>query len=409
MSIAQSNENRFVDGQTYMNVYFLKIDASGHSNIVARNASDIVDRVFDYLESTVFSTVEETKKLYNCQYAHFWGWEGDGGLCVIFDDNESVALRTAIESATNILDFKLESLQRAVARLNARGELRLRLAIHRGTFTYKGYERHGSIHSKDLNFVSHLEGVTPSNSLTISREVYQRCPEELSTSFKELPFQFKEMDVFVYSKRLLSEIAYEWLNRISIAGSVSINLLTRRYSETDKSKIIRYTQNEVIDLGTALRTCSQYLVSTARPAIYRSTVEGLLDKGVNYVCLALNPDAPVAKAYADARQEPDLVSKIHESISKMETFASQVASKKGSFELYLYMSLPHFAAILTDRKQQGLLLYAPYLPNLGEQLTIQRADSPHLVISGLILPTFYAQVDRYVDALLDDPETKRII
>lgn len=307
------------------------------------------------------------------------------------------------------MDFKLEPLQLAVTRLKARGELRLRLALHRGTFTYKGYERHGSIHSKDLNFVSHLEEATPSNSLTISRDVYQRCPAELATVFKELPFQFEEMDVLVYSRRPVSEIAYEWLTRVPITESVSVNLLPMRYSETDKSKIIRYAQNEVIDLGTALSTCSQYLVSTTRPAPYRSTVEGLLDRGVNYVCLALNPDAPVAKAYADARQEPDLVSKIHESVLKMETFASQVADKKGSFELYLYMSLPHFAAILTDRKQKGLLLYAPYLPNLGEQLTIQRADSPHFVVSGLILPTFYAQIDTYVDALLDDPKTKRVI
>ena len=52
-----------VDGQTYTDVYFLKVDASGHSTIVASNPSDIVSRFFDHFESSVFAAVDDTKKL----------------------------------------------------------------------------------------------------------------------------------------------------------------------------------------------------------------------------------------------------------------------------------------------------------------------------------------------------------
>ncbi len=398
-----------VDGQTYTDVYFLKVDVSGHSTIVAGNPSDIVNRFFDHFESSVFAAVDDTKKLHDCGYAEFWGWEGDGGLCVIYDRSESVALQTAVESAVNLLDYKLQPLQDALRRLGARGELHMRIALHRGSFTYKGYGRHGSIHSKDLNFVAHLEQVAPRDTLVISRDVHQRCPTDLAGRFSALPFRFENYEVFAYSICSDSEAAFEWAARVPIAESVPVNLLPRRYSEQDKASIVQYAQSEVVDLGTALSTCSQYLVSTARPAPYRAAVKSLLERGVRYLCLALDPDTDIAETYASERGEAGLRTKIRASIRRMEKFAAAVSATRGSFELHLYSSLPHFAGIVVDRNDGGLLLYTPYLPNIGERFMIERADSPHLVMSARSVPTLFSQVDSYIDALLDDPGTRRVI
>ena len=186
------------------------------------------------------------------------------------------------------------------------------------------------------------------------------------------------------------------------------HILKNRYEGLSATE--EYAQHEVVDLGTALRTCSQYLMSTARPAFYRAAVESLLKRGVRYVCFALDPDAEVSETYASLRGESGLAARTQDSIRKIEEFARTVAGSVGSFELYLYSSLPHFAGIAMDRKMSsGLLLYAPYLPNLGERFSIERADSPHVVVTAHTVPTLFGQVDSYIDALFGNPQTRRVI
>jgi class 3 adenylate cyclase len=399
----------FSKGRTYTDVYFLRIDASGHSSIVSSNPSDIVDKFFDHFESTVVDAVEQTRRLTGCSYAEFWGWQGDGGLCVLYDRNESVSQRTALQCAMDILDFRLQALQTALTRLSAKGEFHIRVAVHRGTFTYKGHGSLGSIHSKDLNFVAHLETVAPKDSLVISKEVCDRCPPDLAGKFWLLPFPFEGKEVALYSRRNRRDVGLEWIGCVPIAESVQINMLPRRYSETDKARIVQFAESEVVDLGTALSTCSQYLVSTARPAPYRDIVRSLTERGTKYICLVLHPDSDVAKDYAEARGELDLIDRIHTSITKMKQFADSLGTSKGYFELYLYRSLPHFAGIFVDRKAEGLLLFAPYLPHLGKILPIERADSLHLVVLPAVSPELFEQTDKYVDALLGDSQTEKII
>lgn len=397
----------FEAGRSYIGVYFLEIDAAGHSSIVTSNTNDVVDKVFDTLERIIFSTVEGKRQTHNCGYAEFWGWQGDGGLCVVYDENESLALKTVIASALDILDFKLTEHQSTLKELEVKGDLHLRLAIHRGSFTYKGYDRHGSIHSSDLNFVAHLESATPKNCLTITEDVYQRCPSSISEQFKPLDFPFEGSNIYLYTKESNIRVMYDWIVNTQISESESVNMLPRRYSEEDKAHIIRHATTEVVDLGTALRTCSYYLGSGHRPAFYHPTVIDLLEQGVNYICFALNPDSEPAKYYASVRRE-DLKKDVQTSIEKMARFSEEVKGKSGRFALYLYSTLPYFAAITIDRKKDGLLIYAPYMPSLKD-LTVERADSPHLVITKTTYPILFHQVDSFIDVLMRDPDTIRVL
>jgi len=397
----------FEPGRDYQGVYFLKIDAAGHSNVVARNTSDVVERFFEAFESSVRAEVDEARKLNGCTYSQFWGWAGDGGLCVLYDSHEeSRALKTAIEAACNILSRKLFPLQEILKKLNANGTFRIRAAVHKGTMRYTDFDRQGSIHSQDLNFVAHLEVNTPHDTVTISRDIFEQCPIEIQKSFYELPFKFESRRVFGFSKRPPHEVKMDWVTKISIANSKQINFLTRRYSENEKSGIISAANVEVVDLGTALSTCSDYLTSGRRPRFYYNSVVSLLEKGVRYVCLGINPDSIVAKQYSEQRNEPDLLEKASRSIDKFREFASNV--KSPLFEVWLYSSLPHFASILIDRKQDGILIYAPYLPNLGPKV-VGRADTPHMLLRNSSVEPFSKQVDAYVDHLLADPATKRLV
>ncbi len=134
-------DSAFVENRDYLNVYFIKVDASGHSEIVRTNPQDRVDQLFDEVEQCVYDAVREAKRRYRCAYAVFWGWQGDGGLCVIYDDEERTAQRTALGSAIAIVDQKLSSLRSHLHELGVQGMLHVRIAIHKGSFRYKGLDR----------------------------------------------------------------------------------------------------------------------------------------------------------------------------------------------------------------------------------------------------------------------------
>ena len=115
----------FNEGAGLINVYFMKVDASGHSAIVRQNPHDKANTLFDLVEDSIYGMVQAKKKLYGCAYADFWGWQGDGGLCVIYDTHESKANTTALESAISIIEYGLPSLQADLAKQQIQGSLHL--------------------------------------------------------------------------------------------------------------------------------------------------------------------------------------------------------------------------------------------------------------------------------------------
>src|SRR6266545_6014113 len=127
----------FVAGRDYTNVYFMSVDAKGHSSIVARNDADKVDHAFDGFEELVYRAVDEAKAESRCAYTEFWGWAGDGGLCIFYDDSESRSRTTALNAAEVILS-ELPHFNKQLIRAAINGELAVRISIHKGSFKYKG-------------------------------------------------------------------------------------------------------------------------------------------------------------------------------------------------------------------------------------------------------------------------------
>jgi class 3 adenylate cyclase len=398
----------FAPGKTYANVYFLKIDASGHSRIVRSNAADLADKLFDLVESAVYESVDAERRTFDCAYAEFWGWQGDGGLCVVYDPNESTAAITALGAALNILDHKLGDLRTRLAKLNIKGELHLRIAIHKGYFTYKGTQRRGSIHSKDLNFVAHLEQVAPKDSVTVSEPVFRCCPPEVTKKFRRLDFPFEQELVYFHTSDDSNAPYFEWINNVGAAETFSTNVFCHRPSELDKSLLIKRARNEILDLGTALSTSSQYLVTTRRPTYYRTEVLRLLEDGVSYVCVVLDPNSEMATIYGDLRGE-DLKRKIEESLKRLEHFASEARGCKGKFKIFLYSVMPYFATVAVDRDGKGVFIFSPYMPN-ARGFSLSRADAMHLLLtydqSADLYGQLQASVERYY---LGDEKTKQIL
>jgi hypothetical protein len=400
-----TSDNIFREGDGLINVYFMKVDASGHSSVIRENPHDKSDILFDLIEDTIYDLVKSKRKLYSCLYADFWGWQGDGGLCVFYDPRESVANAAALDSAIHLIDRTLPSLREDLDKLQVKGSLDLRVALHKGAFRYKA--RHGSLHSRELNFVAHLESVTPRNSVTISSAVFQASPPQIKSKFQKLDFPFEDETVHCYSQTDLSNLAFQWIGRVPISGSVPVNMFTQRPTQFDKAMMIRHATEEVVVLGTALRTCSGYLTTKEKPGLYRQAVLTLLDSGVNYTSLLLNPDTETARIYQSTRHE-DIVAKINESLRRLRSFAAEVQGKPGRFSVYAYESLPRVACIGVDRERPGLLLVSPYIPT-SQDFPIDRADTLHYVLTYNQDAGLYAQINGWVTYCRTDRRTIQLI
>jgi hypothetical protein len=237
--------------------------------------------------------------------------------------------------------------------------------------------------------------VSPPDALTISGDVFDTCPDDIAKEFVKLPFPYEGKDVYQYRPASGAESTFGWIGNIGIQQSVKLNVVEQRPSEQNKAALISIARREVIDLGTALNTCSQYLVSTARPNHYHKSVISLLDRGVDYTCLILDPKSTMAKVYGKARGE-NLREKIEKSVNRLREFSATARGKRGKFRVFSYDRLPYFASIAIDRKMNGFLLLSSYLPHTRE-LAIGRADTPHFLLPEVASPTLFQLMDSCID------------
>lgn len=405
MTRKKSAEQGFIDGAAYINAYFLKVDASGHSSVVSNNPHDKADLFFDLVEDAITDVIRAKKRLYGCANAEFWGWQGDGGLCVFHDDMESAAGSASVDVALQLIDRTLPALQDDLVKLGILGSLGIRVAVHKGSFKYK--EKNGSIHSSDLNFVCHLEARTPVNTVSLTDEVYRAVSDDVRQRFLLADFNFQGKRVYFYSSESHQKTSQQWAGKVPISGSVMVNMFTERPTQYDKAMLIKNASQEVFTLGTALSTCSQYLVSKEKPGYYKEVVKELLSKGVNYYSYVLDPESEFANIYSSFTGE-DIQTNVYETLARMQKFADDVGRLPGEFQVFSYNDLPRLACIAADRNAEGLLIVTPYTPNT-EEFKRDRADTLHYLLTKQQDLGLYKQVNEWMTHCETSTRTKRLI
>lgn len=208
----------FEEDRDYKDVYFMIVDTKEHSKIVQYNDSDKVDMAFDEFENVVFGSVHKKAEQKRCAIAESWGWQGDGGLFIFFDQKESFARETAISSAKEILE-QISGLNDNLRRSEVSGEIHVRIALHKGSLRYK--QARGSIHSRELNLTSHVEKVVPSDTFAISKEIYD-ISGRLQKEFVETEGTFENMKFYLCSKRPHGDILDEWKWNLTTFGEKRI-------------------------------------------------------------------------------------------------------------------------------------------------------------------------------------------
>jgi class 3 adenylate cyclase len=372
---------RFETGRAYKNSYFLFIDAAGYSTVVASNPLDRVSQAFDLLVERATNRVERIAGTHRCERAELWAWRGDGGFFVIHDDNESVARDVALETGKSLIRLDLRHLQDEFRQIGVLGELHVRAAIHRGLFHYLGGNHTRSFHSADVNLAAHLEEAAPRDSLAVSEDVYRVAgPHAADFEFAGV---HEGRNVYLMSPPGgLASAKRAWVVRHGPAGWAPVHAFHERPSQQAKAQLINLAAHHLVDLGTALNTCSNYLLTTERPAPYRAAVLDLLRRGGSYHCIVLDPKSAAAEELSAQRQE-DFPAKIARSLDRFAHFKEQYGEQAENFHVYQTGAYPGFHALAADpHTRDALILYSPYLAyTRPSPVQVERGDMPHYLVS----------------------------
>lgn len=153
---------------------FMRVDVVGHSRITRDNPSTTVEDVFDSLEQHI-------EILARGRNGRIWSWAGDGGLLAFHEGTRTQKVADAVATGRSILESLPEFNQKHPFE-TFDTTVRLRVAIHCGTAKYR--QATGRIHSREVNYVSHLEHArTHPDSISISADVYRELPSAERSAF----------------------------------------------------------------------------------------------------------------------------------------------------------------------------------------------------------------------------------
>ncbi|MGK5552714.1 hypothetical protein ACSNOI_13965 [Actinomadura kijaniata] len=397
----------FEADRAYDNVYFLFIDAAGYSGIVEENPRDIAARAFDLLRECVAERLRGLATERGCARAFLWSWRGDGGCFAIHDDDESVALEVALEMGRRVLGVDLPRLQEEFVLARVRGELHVRMALHKGPLHYSAQGVEGMIHSPVINFAARLEKAAPRDCLAVSEDVYRVCNSR--RELFELVGSHEGRSVYLLTEGRAGEGKRSWLRSAGLTGGSRLHAYGQRPSQREKARLVEAARQEVLDLGTALNTCSGYLLSTERPACYRDTVLDFLQRGGVYRCVLLDPESEAARIFGEFNRE-DLVGKIRRSIERFCSFKERYADITSGLHVYQAREFPGMSAICVDlESSDSLILFSPLL--LGarpEGVHLDRGDMPHY-LSSTESSTVHGPLRKAILAATSPSRLKRVV
>jgi class 3 adenylate cyclase len=371
----------FTAGHAYENVYLMSADAAGHSNIVASNPRDRVTRAFDLLEARVAYRIETVSESHGCGYAKLWHWHGDGGLIAFYDSRESTARDAALDAAKTLVTMDLRNLADEFAHLGIEGELHLRVGVHKGTIASRGEGAEGAIRSPDINFASHLEAAAPPDTVAISGEVFRTAGAHYSADYHRVGGLEGHQVYLATNPGSDLDALRAWIRSHGIEPHTRIFGLPERPSQLEKARLLDTAAEDVVEIGTALHTSSDYLVTTQRPDLYRQAALRYLNRGGVYRCYLMDPDSDDARRVAVERGE-DLAQKVTRSLHAFEQFKNTLEGMKDRLRVY---QIPHYPGMtifgFDMATPTGLILYSHYLPAFDPTTKVERGDMPHYLAS----------------------------
>lgn len=175
-----------------------------------------------------------------------------------------------------------------------------------------------------------------------------------------------------------------------------------------KTNFIQEAQSEIIEVGTRLKTFTEYFFSRNEQE-YKAHIVALLKRGVNMRFYMLDPHSQEARLYFDDRargqeEEKDSIIEMQKVIQKIEKIHAEFAAEKykGTFEVYYYKHLPtnHFF-VVDGHLPQGKMMTSHYLYGL------RRAECPVLEIDKRSQAVLFKKYFKSLQAFIKD--AKKVI
>ncbi len=135
-----------------------------------------------------------------------------------------------------------------------------------------------------------------------------------------------------------------------------------------KVKFISNAQKEVVEFGVTLNTFTSYF-NSRKDSEFKSHVEVLLNRGVNFKCYLLDPECNEAGVYFDDRkreQEDEIINvePIRGSIRKLASIQKNIAEAgyPGKFEVFTYKHIPYnYFMVVDGNTPNGSMMVSHYL------------------------------------------------
>ena len=144
-----------------------------------------------------------------------------------------------------------------------------------------------------------------------------------------------------------------------------------RLESFDKLKLYGQAQSEIIEIGIRLLRFKEYFSSKA-DSKFKTPIQNLLNKGVNFSCYVADPDSSKVKSYINDLSEAIKSQKnILRDLEKVQKELTDCLSQMnqlvhpGQFKLYKYQRYPNYHATVIDPEQpNGVIVISPYMYGL---------------------------------------------
>lgn len=167
----------------------------------------------------------------------------------------------------------------------------------------------------------------------IQNDIYDILQPNQQATFVHVG-EFEDRNIFVSTPKSNERLVrLNWGARQGFTGCEKIQCYQQRLSQNDKAQLIDSAQTTVIDFGTTLNTCSNYLFSTERPIPYRDAVYRLQERGGSFVYYMLEPNSEGSKQLVALRKE-DTEIKLQNSLSRFQSFKSKNLKLTQNFKVF---------------------------------------------------------------------------
>ncbi|MDQ6862212.1 MAG: hypothetical protein M3044_00160 [Thermoproteota archaeon] len=149
--------------------------------------------------------------------------------------------------------------------------------------------------------------------------------------------------------------------------------------------LIQNAKSEIIKVGTGLNEFTSCFFSK-NPAEFKNHVRELLRKGINFKCLAVDPEWIITKIRCEHEEDKKYFMEIPNNLNKLKEVQNEFVEEKlpGSFEIFVYKNMPLFHAICIDAtNEEGRMIISNYLPG------IEKSSCPVLHFSKISNPVMF--------------------